>query len=116
MAKTLNLSLHKAAFDITGSEEKPFELRKSGKWILSRLFYPDGRQKKYDIVKLSNGYGENVPFKKFKFEGFEYIEEENQLFQFSNGLIFLASKGDVKINIGALVEQRLEKILIKKTK
>lgn len=35
--RLLRLSLTKEAFEITGTDEKPFELRNKGKWIDSRF-------------------------------------------------------------------------------
>lgn len=98
----LRLTLNKKAFEITGTEEKPFELRKYSYWIKSRIcnYYFDEFYY-FHYVLFVNGYGKR-PFKLFKFESIEKIKE-NKTHEFSNGLTFEVFPGDYKILLGELV-------------
>lgn len=100
----LRLTLEKRAFEITGTEEKPFEIRNAGPWIESRIFLKDGNIKDIWHVDLYNGYGD-VPYKRYEFKGLEvfYIPIE---YKFSNGLVFKAARKHYKIHLGQLLESR----------
>jgi len=91
----LTLTLSSAAFEITGTEEKPYELRHFSNWIASRL------QKQYDYVLLINGYGHHRPWKLIEFVGVEVPTEGYcKKYQFSNGLVFNLYIGDYIIKLG----------------
>lgn len=69
--KILHLTLTKKWFDRVGFD-KWEEYRDSGKWILSRLYHPNGIPKTYDIIKFRNGYRQDSPVKTFRYEGFDF--------------------------------------------
>lgn len=102
-SKVLRLTIDKKAFEITGTSEKPFELRKSSNWIKSRLFNKaplcSSIPKKIDFVLLTNGYGDHRPWKLFRFSGIEVLQQ-NAMWSFSNGLTFETTTGDYKILLG----------------
>lgn len=100
MNKILNLTLYKSAFEVMVTGEKRFEFRKPGKWINSRLFNKDGSKKGYDLIKFTNGYGNDKPYFVCKYLGFGY---EYGLFKYSNGLEIDVSN-DFAIKCGEIVE------------
>lgn len=104
--RILVLNLTKEAFEITGTKEKKFELRKKCNWIESRLFVKSNDsnilyEKKYDYILFIEGYGHNRPFKLMRHISTEKINK-SKTYKFSNGLEFTVRKGDFKINIGDL--------------
>lgn len=103
-SRVLTLTLSKLAFEITGTKQKPFELRKKGLWIESRLRKIDHAngeytRKEFDYVLFTNGYGHHRPWKLVEYRGFEYATE-NTDYLFANGLRFLLEKNDYIINLG----------------
>lgn len=103
--RVLYLALSKKAFEITGTEEKMFELRTSTTWIRSRLFMHNSpvAPKYYDYVCLTEGYG----YKKYKLLTYKGIGILNlQYWGFSNGLDFVSQPGDFKILLGELVLEK----------
>lgn len=98
-SRVLRLTLEKSAWDITGTEEKPFELRKKGDWIESRLFKPNGEPKEYDYVLLINGYKASAPSKIFEFKRVNILSVIDR-WRFSNGLTFKTEPGDYCIILG----------------
>lgn len=98
-AKILKLTLNKAAFNITGTKEKEYELRNFSQWIASRLYHKNGSFRMYDFVELKNGYSKQSPRKLFNYLGFATIKSDTT-YQFSNGLIFRVKKGDFIIYLG----------------
>ena len=106
--RLLRLSLTKEAFEITGTDEKPFELRNKGKWIDSRLFIMnndlmEGWPKDYDYVLLINGYGNDRPWKLFEFQKVDFTKHPIH-WSFSNGLTFYQQTGDYIIRLGKMIE------------
>lgn len=99
--RLLRLSLTREAFDITGTNEKPFELRNKGKWIDSRLFIKSC-PKDYDYVLLINGYGNDKPWKLFEFIKVDFTKHPIH-WRFSNGLTFYQKTGDYIIRLGKTV-------------
>jgi hypothetical protein len=107
--KVLRLTLSKKAFDITGTKEKPFELRSLSVWILSRLYSknPLGSRsipRVYDYVLFVNGYSHNSPFKLVEFVMFKQFSSSISK-TFSNGLRFDCKRGDVYIGLGNVIFQ-----------
>lgn len=98
--KVLNLTLHRAAFEVMVTGEKRLEFRTPGKWIDSRLFRKDGSRKPYDFIKFTNGYGSDKPYFICRYLGFEY---EYGCFRYSNGLEVEVSN-DYAIKCGQIVE------------
>lgn len=94
--KVLFLVLSQVAFDITGTREKPFELRNDSKWIRSRLFNKDGSLREYDVVVFQNGYRAKAEVKTFKFLRTEILRGRKN-WRFSNDLKFSTKPGDYKI-------------------
>lgn len=105
-SRVLRLSITKSAFEITGTEEKMFELRHKGKWIDYRLISKPKNGvrlgKDYDYVLLTNGYSNKSPWKLFIFKGVESLTTDIN-WKFSNGLEFATKKGDHKIHFSQLI-------------
>lgn len=104
--KVLRLSLNKSAFDVTGTLEKPFELRNKSKWIESRLFVIKNgliqKRKTFNYVLFINGYGDNRPWKLIEFKSLGSVNKE-VVWKFSNGLIFNQKPGGYIINLGKII-------------
>ncbi|CAL2077602.1 conserved protein of unknown function [Tenacibaculum sp. 190524A02b] len=98
---TLFLTLSKEPFEVMATGEKSEEFRKPSEWIKSRLYDKEGNPRTYDHVKFVNGYGCDKPQFCADFKGFE-ISQINQTIKYSNGLIVLVEKGDIKINLGSV--------------
>lgn len=96
---TLKLTLHKMAFEVMVSGEKPFEFRKPSKWILSRL----KRDIKY--VEFTNGYGKDKPVFTAEYRGHTTAEGKAR-YRYSNKLTVDVEKGDVIIHLGKITEIR----------
>lgn len=96
--RILKLVLSQAAYDITGTPEKMFELRLSSKWIEQRLIDKNnpGKYRKYDYIEFQCGYKKNAEKKQFKFIASGKWDRDKTFF-FSNGLSFKANKGDYMI-------------------
>lgn len=102
--RVLRLTLKEKPFDVMVTGEKGFEYRKPSDWIRSRLMYPDGSPKKYDIIEFTNGYGAKRP--RFTAQYLGFIEAFNDAeMAYSNGLKVQVEKGDFVIGVG-LVKQR----------
>ena len=109
----LKLSVTKEAFDITGTFEKPFELRNHSEWIESRLVEKHlfGMRKQpvsivykhYDYVLLTNGYGALRPWKLFEFKKVSPVLHPIH-WMFSNGLTFYQKSGDYIIRLGRTID------------
>lgn len=102
--KTLLLTLSKQPFDVMKTGKKPIEVRKPSKWILSRLFNPDGTRKEYDLVQFTNGYGNDKPRFEAIFNGFS-IASEYSVLTYSNGLTVNVEPGDVLIHLGDIIKR-----------
>ena len=83
---------------VTG--EKPFEFRKPTKWILSRVYDKNGVERKYDVVKITNGYGKHRPQFVAKFEGVQRGWKET--FKYSNGLTVDVDFETIIISLGKI--------------
>ena len=86
------------------SGEKKKEIRKPSDWIKSRMLDKQGNEKRFDVVKFTNGYGSDKPFFIAKYLGF-YIAVESKLLNYSNGLIVKESVGDVVLVFGGIIEK-----------
>jgi len=83
-------------FDITGSPDKMFELRRKSKWIISRLFDKSGNPRSYDYVEIKRGYGHDAPKKIFIFDSISTIAFPYR-YLFLNGCHFDVAPGDFLI-------------------
>lgn len=101
--RLLTLAIHKAAFDVMVTGEKPYEYRKPTKFIKDRLIGKDGAPMHYDGIKFVNGYGDNRPFFVARFRRFS-ITKNNSVNAFSNGLTVDVTKGDFVIHLGGIIE------------
>jgi hypothetical protein len=103
--KILYLTLKQLPFQTMVTGEKDREYRTPEKWIKSRLFYPDGTPKKYDLVKFTNGYESyKNPYFAATFLGFE-IAQKNYKVTYSTGLVVYVHKGDFRIKLGSIVRK-----------
>jgi hypothetical protein len=103
--KILYLTLTKPPFEVMITGEKNREYRKPEKWIKSRLYYPNGEPKKYDLVKFTNGYESyKNPYFAATYLGFE-IAQKNYKVEYSNGLVVYVHKGDFRIKLGSIVRK-----------
>lgn len=93
---TLKLTLHKLAFQVMVTGEKPFEFRKPSQWIMSRL--------KRDIkqVQFTNGYGKDKPVFTAEYKGHTIAQADTKI-QYSNYLIVEVKKGDIVIHLGKII-------------
>jgi hypothetical protein len=97
--RILHLTLKKLPFDVMLSGEKRIEYRISSQWMMSRL-----EGKNYDLIKFVNGYGIDKPYFFSKYEGWE-IEMNDNVINYSNGLIVESKKGTIKIKLGEIIEK-----------
>lgn len=99
--KTLKLVLNRKAFEITGTQEKMFELRRSSDWIRSRLYAQNGTVRNYNFVQIYDGYKTDREFMLFKYGGFTHAAPHN--WSFSNGLEFTTCHNDYIIYLMPLL-------------
>ena len=83
-AKVLTLVLKKAPFQVMITGEKTEEYQTISKWIISRLFSRDGKERDYDYIRFRNGYTKTSPEFMAIFKGFE--RKTNIDITYSNGL------------------------------
>lgn len=102
--KILRLTLRKIPYDVMVTGEKTFELRKSSKWIMSRLVNKDGSDKEYDLVAFKNGYRKDSPCFYTEYKGFYEWKDLTQHQKFSNGLVVRITARDIIIKLGKVVE------------
>lgn len=108
--KILYLSLSKEPFEVMVTGEKKQEFRKPTKWIMSRLYYRDGTEKHYDVIKFTNGYGKDKPSFCCEFLGFEVMCGPVGRFKYSNGFEVDLEAGDVVISCGKIgIRRNLKK-------
>jgi signal peptidase I len=99
--KTLHLTLSKLPFEVMVTGEKTEEFRKDSQWIISRLI-----NKKYDVIKFTNGYGKDKPYFICKYLGFNKCYMDLSKHEYSNGLIVDGiGKGDFIIYLGKIIEK-----------
>lgn len=103
--KILHLSVNKAPFDVMVTGEKGWEFRKPTRWIKSRMFNKDGSVKSYDLVQVTNGYGNHRPQFTAKFKGF-YLHFGPFTWEYSNGLQVSVSKDDYAIELGKIISTK----------
>lgn len=103
--KTLYLTVHKKAFEVMITGEKHEEYRKPSKWIISRLFDKNMQPKKYDVVKITNGYKKDSPYFIAEFHGLSNWKITTDLY-FSNGLKVQIEPGDIIIKLGKKLERK----------
>lgn len=99
--KVLHLTLEKKPFQVMVTGEKNKEFRKDRRWIRSRLLYPNGHRKHYDLVKFVNGYGSKRPYFICEYKGFEFKDGD---YRYSNGLGISVDDTDFTINLGKIIE------------
>lgn len=105
-ARILHLSLKSKPFEVMVTGEKQEEFRKSSGWIRSRLFDSDYNEKKYDLIKFTNGYGGKRPYFICRYEGFMegYLPFAER--KYSNGLTVSGfGKYDFVIYCGEIIEK-----------
>jgi hypothetical protein len=102
LLKILHLTLKKAPFDVMVTGEKQVEFREKSKWILLRLFNPDGSKRHYDAVKFTNGYGKKRPYFIAKYLGFETIFGADVVY--SNGFRLEIHGESWMISLGEIIE------------
>lgn len=95
--KILFLTLKKDPFDVTLTGEKKIEYRRKSAWIDSRLI-----NKKYDVIKFTNGYSKNKPWMIVEFKGWKHTKKA--VHKYSNGLIVDVNDGDYEIQMGRILE------------
>ena len=95
--RVLKLTLHKKAFEVMVTGEKKLEFRKPSAWIMSRL-----KGKDYDAVEFVNGYGVHRPRFMATFKEY-HVADENEEFNYSNGLKVKVEPGDICIRIGKVI-------------
>ena len=102
--KILHLTLSKEPFQVMVTGEKRVEFRKPTKWIESRLFNKDGTRKDYDIIKFTNGYGNDKPFFTAIFNGFAR-SLQRKFKTYSNGLTVDVRPEDYEIYLGDILKK-----------
>lgn len=112
--KVLHLSVKKLPFDVMVTGEKPFEFRKKSKsgWIESRLFDKNDNPRFYDYIKITNGYGKDVPYFISKLNSVLYHLHSYHIdnyriygdIHYSNNLVVESHLYDYVIPLGEIVE------------
>ena len=92
----LHLTLKKKWFDLMVSGKKKFEYREPSKWIIVRL------EKKYDVIKFTNGYGSDKPYFICEYNGFE-ISNKSEIIHIENSKIKV-EEGIYMIKLGKILE------------
>lgn len=112
LRKTLHLTVHKAAFEVMVTGEKPEEYRKPSQWMQSRLWKKKGEKdfefyepKEFEVVKITNGYRKDSPYFIAEFKGF-IVSEIYFKRTYSNGLIVEVQPGDYILNLGKILEKK----------
>ena len=95
----LKLVLTKAAYAVTGTAVKPFELRAPSKWFKSLIFDKQGNLKPHKDVMLFEAYGKHRAFKVYELF---YIEHISCAFTYKlpDGSVFNFPDGAYKIHLG----------------
>lgn len=101
--KTLHLTLKKAPFEVMVTGEKTFEIREQSSWINTRLFYPDGTPRTYDLIKFVNGYGKDKPYFIAEYKGFDNCN--GITWTFSNGFHLEFKEDRWFIYLGKIIEK-----------
>jgi hypothetical protein len=101
--KTLHLSLKKDPFEVMITGEKDCEYREPSDWIKQRLLNKDGTQKKYEVVKFTNGYGKNRPSFTAEYKGFSELGGNLKTITYSNGLTVELKAGTIIIYLGKII-------------
>ena len=84
--QVLKLSLKKAPFDVMVTGEKKVEFREQSAYIKSRFVdSKTGKDKEYDFVEFTNGYGYDKPRFTVTFKGYKLVKEGVHK-TYSNGL------------------------------
>ena len=102
--RTLVLTLTKIPFELMYKGIKDKEFRKPSDWIKSRLFNKDGTRKDYDVIKFTNGYGNDKPTFTAIFNGFDSIKEDASISY--DTLTVEVSKGDFVIFLGDVIKKQ----------
>ena len=82
-AKILILSVKQPWFKYMITGEKTIEVRRPSDWIRSRLIDKEGEPRRYDYIKIINGYGDHRPYFIAEYEG--YGTQYNNTYTMSGG-------------------------------
>ncbi len=77
--KILHLTLEKVYFDAIAMKKKFLEYREIKEYWIKRL-YKESTPIDFDEIHFKNGYGNNVPFMKVKWNGFSIRRQGNVSF------------------------------------
>ena len=81
------MTLNKSPFEVMVTGEKKVEIRLVSPWMTSRLVDKEtGKDKAYDVVEFTNGYGHDVPRFTVPFNGYKLKKKGVKLGPYSNGL------------------------------
>ena len=105
--RILKLTLEHTPFLLMVHGWKLYEYRKPTNWILSRLFYPDGKMKEYDYIRFTNGYKKTDPFFYCEWLGWHPAEQDTiEEWARENGGVELrvhVMENDIVIPLGKIV-------------
>ena len=114
-AKILKLTVSKKPFEVMVTGEKKVEYRSDSAWIKSRLYskrtysnHPghsgtEWTPRKYDFVKITNGYKKTSPYLIAVFVGFKTLSIDMAR-TYSNGLVVNIKDYRYGIQLGEIVE------------
>ena len=96
------MTLNKSPFEGMVTGEKKVEIRLVSPWMTSRLVDKEtGKDKAYDVVEFTNGYGKDVPRFTVPFNGYKVKKKGVKLGPYSNGLkVDTSSKPTYVISLG----------------
>ena len=96
------MTLNKSPFDVMVTGEKKLEICLVSPWMTSRLVDKEtGKDKAYDVVEFTNGYGHDVPRFTVPFNGYKLKKKGVKLGPYSNGLkVDTSSKPTYVISLG----------------
>ena len=81
------MTLNKSPFEVMVTGEKQVEIRLVSPWMTSRLVGKEtGKDKAYDVVEFTNGYGHDVPRFTVPFNGYKLKKKGVKLGPYSNSL------------------------------
>lgn len=101
--RVLKLTLKKHWFDVMVTGVKPFEMRTPSKWIESRLFDKNGNFREYDYVDFRNGYGNDKPYFRAKFERVEIVNEKRKWYSPKHRLTLFIPQNHYVIHLGEII-------------
>ncbi len=109
--KVLYLTVSKKMFEVMVTGEKDIEYRQPSNWIKSRLVDKTGKDKDYDYIKITNGYGKDKPYFIATLLWFYNIPDNPvKLIEYSNGLAVNQAMDTILIRISDIEEIGIFKI------